>query len=52
MFGWDHVAQGIVQLGFYLMDTFGSKNNGMDYCRNSPVGTVGNTLNVVSVPVQ
>ncbi|CAB3981776.1 Fanconi anemia group I -like [Paramuricea clavata] len=27
MFGWDHVAQGIVQLGFYLMDTFGSKNN-------------------------
>lgn len=33
MFGWDHVAQGIVQLGFYLMDTFGSKNNGtgMDY---------------------
>ena len=27
LFGWDHVAQGIVQLGFYLMDTFGSKNN-------------------------
>ncbi|XP_028390855.1 Fanconi anemia group I protein-like isoform X2 [Dendronephthya gigantea] len=27
MFGWDHVAQGIVQLGFLLMDAFGSKNH-------------------------
>ena len=27
MFGWDHVTQGIVQLGFILMDAFGAKNN-------------------------
>jgi hypothetical protein len=38
MFGWDHVAQGIVQLGFYLMDTFGSKNNGMDVLFKTRVG--------------
>ncbi|XP_059191024.1 Fanconi anemia group I protein [Centropristis striata] len=25
VFGWDHVTQGLVQLGFYLMDTFGPK---------------------------
>lgn len=25
MFGWDHVTQGLVQLGFFLMDTFGPK---------------------------
>ncbi|XP_034733934.1 Fanconi anemia group I protein isoform X2 [Etheostoma cragini] len=25
MFGWDHVTQGLVQLGFFLMDAFGSK---------------------------
>lgn len=27
MFGWDHVTQGIVQLGFILMDAFGPRNN-------------------------
>ncbi|XP_051239355.1 Fanconi anemia group I protein isoform X2 [Dicentrarchus labrax] len=26
VFGWDHVTQGLVQLGFFLMDTFGPKN--------------------------
>ncbi|XP_046850469.1 Fanconi anemia group I protein-like isoform X2 [Xenia sp. Carnegie-2017] len=26
VFGWDYVVQGIVHLGFYLMDTFGSKH--------------------------
>ncbi|CAN9499146.1 unnamed protein product [Ophioblennius macclurei] len=25
VFGWDHVTQGLVQLGFFLMDTFGPK---------------------------
>ncbi|XP_078113589.1 Fanconi anemia group I protein isoform X1 [Sander vitreus] len=25
MFGWDHVTQGLVQLGFFLMDAFGPK---------------------------
>uniref|UniRef100_A0A8C5DPJ8 FA complementation group I n=1 Tax=Gouania willdenowi TaxID=441366 RepID=A0A8C5DPJ8_GOUWI len=25
VFGWDHVTQGLVQLGFFLMDTFGAK---------------------------
>lgn len=25
MFGWDHVTQGLVQLGFFLMDSFGPK---------------------------
>uniref|UniRef100_A0A8C3AZL7 FA complementation group I n=1 Tax=Cyclopterus lumpus TaxID=8103 RepID=A0A8C3AZL7_CYCLU len=25
VFGWDHVTQGLVQLGFYLMDAFGPK---------------------------
>lgn len=25
MFGWDHVTQGLVQLGFSLMDAFGPK---------------------------
>lgn len=25
MFGWDHVTQGLVQLGFSLMDGFGPK---------------------------
>nr|XP_061812726.1 Fanconi anemia group I protein-like isoform X2 [Nerophis lumbriciformis] len=25
IFGWDHVTQGLVQLGFFLMDTFGPK---------------------------
>lgn len=25
MFGWDHVTQGLVQLGFVLMDGFGPK---------------------------
>ena len=31
LFGWDHVAQGIVQLGFCLMDSFGSNKNGMNW---------------------
>lgn len=25
VFGWDHVTQGLVQLGFFLMDAFGPK---------------------------
>jgi len=25
VFGWDHVTQGLVQLGFILMDSFGPK---------------------------
>ncbi|XP_071384510.1 Fanconi anemia group I protein [Centroberyx affinis] len=25
VFGWDHVTQGLVQLGFFLLDTFGPK---------------------------
>ncbi|KAM6937756.1 Fanconi anemia group I protein [Xenentodon cancila] len=25
VFGWDHVTEGLVQLGFFLMDTFGPK---------------------------
>lgn len=25
MFGWDHVTQGLVQLGFMLLDSFGPK---------------------------
>ncbi|XP_034032707.1 Fanconi anemia group I protein isoform X2 [Thalassophryne amazonica] len=25
VFGWDHVTQGLVELGFFLMDTFGPK---------------------------
>lgn len=25
VFGWDHVTQGLVQLGFFLMDSFGPK---------------------------
>ncbi|KAM4619355.1 Fanconi anemia group I protein [Polymixia lowei] len=25
VFGWDHVTQGLVQLGFFLMDTFGPR---------------------------
>lgn len=25
VFGWDHVTQGLVQLGFVLMDSFGPK---------------------------
>ncbi|KAM3870643.1 Fanconi anemia group I protein [Diretmus argenteus] len=25
VFGWDHVTQGLIQLGFFLMDTFGPK---------------------------
>lgn len=28
-FGWDHVTQGLVQLGFTLMDAFGPKSFGM-----------------------
>ena len=31
MFGWDHVTQGLVQLGFTLMDAFGPKMFGK-YC--------------------
>lgn len=29
LFGWDHVTQGLVQLGFTLMDAFGPKSFGM-----------------------
>ena len=28
LFGWDHVTQGLVQLGFLLMDAFGPKTFG------------------------
>lgn len=35
VFGWDYVVQGIVHLGFYLMDTFGSKHYGI--CRPNAV---------------
>ncbi|KAL9983051.1 hypothetical protein ACROYT_G005175 [Oculina patagonica] len=31
LFGWDHVTQGLVQLGFTLMDAFGPKVFGMLY---------------------
>ena len=31
LFGWDHVTQGLVQLGFTLMDAFGPKIFGMSH---------------------
>ena len=31
LFGWDHVTQGLVQLGFTLMDAFGPKMFGMGF---------------------
>ena len=34
LFGWDHVTQGLVLLGFTLMDAFGPKIFGMFYSLN------------------
>ncbi|KAF6735606.1 Fanconi anemia group I protein [Oryzias melastigma] len=39
IFGWDHVTQGLVQLGFFLMDTFGPKPGPFGKTTEGPVGT-------------
>uniref|UniRef100_H2M7Z4 FA complementation group I n=1 Tax=Oryzias latipes TaxID=8090 RepID=H2M7Z4_ORYLA len=39
VFGWDHVTQGLVQLGFFLMDTFGPKPGPFGKTTEGPVGT-------------
>ncbi|KAM4734088.1 Fanconi anemia group I protein [Anableps anableps] len=36
-FGWDHVTQGLVQLGFFLMDTFGPKPGPFGKSTEGPV---------------
>ena len=41
LFGWDHVTQGLVQLGFTLMDAFGPKIFGTFYSLNK------NTLGII-----
>ncbi|XP_012708751.2 Fanconi anemia group I protein [Fundulus heteroclitus] len=38
VFGWDHVTQGLVQLGFFLMDTFGPKPGPFGKAAEGPVG--------------
>uniref|UniRef100_A0A3Q3A1Z5 FA complementation group I n=1 Tax=Kryptolebias marmoratus TaxID=37003 RepID=A0A3Q3A1Z5_KRYMA len=38
VFGWDHVTQGLVQLGFFLMDTFGPKPGPFGKAPEGPVG--------------
>ncbi|XP_047246945.1 Fanconi anemia group I protein [Girardinichthys multiradiatus] len=38
VFGWDHVTQGLVQLGFFLMDTFGPKPGPFGKSTEGPVG--------------
>ncbi|XP_037538637.1 Fanconi anemia group I protein isoform X2 [Nematolebias whitei] len=38
VFGWDHVTQGLVQLGFFLMDTFGPKPGPFGKATEGPVG--------------
>lgn len=42
MFGWDHVTQGLVQLGFSLMDGFGPKPGPFGKTAEGS-GTVGRT---------
>ncbi|XP_054887143.1 Fanconi anemia group I protein [Poeciliopsis prolifica] len=37
VFGWDHVTQGLVQLGFFLMDTFGPKPGPFGKSTEGPV---------------
>uniref|UniRef100_A0A3Q2CH73 FA complementation group I n=1 Tax=Cyprinodon variegatus TaxID=28743 RepID=A0A3Q2CH73_CYPVA len=37
VFGWDHVTQGLVQLGFVLMDTFGPKPGPFGKSTEGPV---------------
>ncbi|XP_043980930.1 Fanconi anemia group I protein [Gambusia affinis] len=37
VFGWDHVTQGLVQLGFVLMDTFGPKPGPFGKSAEGPV---------------
>uniref|UniRef100_A0A3Q3KNC1 FA complementation group I n=1 Tax=Monopterus albus TaxID=43700 RepID=A0A3Q3KNC1_MONAL len=45
VFGWDHVTQGLVQLGFFLMDTFGPKPG--------PFGkTTEGSANIARTPTQ
>ncbi|XP_072241662.1 Fanconi anemia group I protein isoform X1 [Leuresthes tenuis] len=45
VFGWDHVIQGLVQLGFFLMDTFGPKPGPFGKSAEGPV-------NVARTPAQ
>ncbi|XP_061577509.1 Fanconi anemia group I protein isoform X2 [Cololabis saira] len=37
VFGWDHVTEGLVQLGFFLMDTFGPKPGPFGKAAEGPV---------------
>lgn len=39
MFGWDHVTQSLVQLGFILMDLFGPKAGPFGKSAESPNAT-------------
>lgn len=38
VFGWDHVTQGLVQLGFFLMNTFGPKPGPFGKCTEGSIG--------------
>ncbi|KAF1387005.1 hypothetical protein PFLUV_G00100770 [Perca fluviatilis] len=43
MFGWDHVTQGLVQLGFFLMDAFGPKPGPFGKTTEGSASTIART---------